>query len=455
MNRHALRSALGRAGSHRALLTPISTPTPASFFNFSTTTSRPAENNSSSSNNNTTKSNGSQTAAVEKLTQLNKRRNSRSEGAPASSSNSNNTSPNKGGLDEIPGLPSNNNSNNNSSSSSTRSGGGIDARSLRVSPSDGGGAAAGPGGPRVLNVRSLRGGFRGRTAFGLAGGRAAAPGGDAGPGAQLRRPRFGFGASAGAGAGAGGAGAGAGRRGGFQSRFGAGAGGATARGAGRFGGVGGGAGRRGRGGARGRGGRAAGGREKRKEKETSPGQGKVRWSDAEREVIDRLEQGEVVRFDPKVTLDSLSGYGAALATDAPIGQVETALRTMRLMTGGMAFNADSGVTADVKAIMERYKAKKPIFVHSKEEKAWIESAQPKLRIAGPDAAAKKAIVDVAIRGKYETTQFAELSNVQAVMANYHTRSFTYMSADSQKFMDKVLSLLPAQGGGKPAAQARK
>jgi hypothetical protein len=128
---------------------------------------------------------------------------------------------------------------------------------------------------------------------------------------------------------------------------------------------------------------------------------------------------------------------------------------MRLMTGGMAFNAESGVTADVKAVMKRYKDKKPIFVHSKEEKAWIESAQPKLRIAEPDAATKKAIIDTAILGKYQPTQFAELGNVQAMMANYHNRSFTYMSADSQKFMDKVLSLLPAQGGGNAGAQARK
>jgi hypothetical protein len=30
-----------------------------------------------------------------------------------------------------------------------------------------------------------------------------------------------------------------------------------------------------------------------------------------------------------------------------------------------------------------------------------------------------------------------------------------MGSDSQKFMDKVLSLLPAQQGGSPAAQAKR
>jgi hypothetical protein len=182
--------------------------------------------------------------------------------------------------------------------------------------------------------------------------------------------------------------------------------------------------------------------------------GKLVWSPEEKEVIDRLEKGEMVPFEPKVTLDSLTGYGAAMATDAPIGQVETALRAMRLMTGGMAFNAESGVTADVKDIMKRYRAKKPIFVHSKEEKAWIESAQPRLRLVGPDAGTKKAIIEPAILGKYEATKFAEAGDVAATMANYHARTFTYMASDSQKFMDKVLSLLPAQQGGRPAAQAK-
>jgi hypothetical protein len=172
-------------------------------------------------------------------------------------------------------------------------------------------------------------------------------------------------------------------------------------------------------------------------------------------VIDRLDKGEVVKFDPKLTLDSLTGYGAAVASDVPIGQVETALRTMRLMTGGMAFNSDSGVTADITAIMKRYQAKKPIFVHSKEEKAWIESAQPRLRLVGPDEGTKKAIVDTAIRGEYKAGGFAEMGDVKGIMAQYHTRTFTYMSADSQKFMDKVLSLLPAQQGGSAGAQAKR
>ena len=180
----------------------------------------------------------------------------------------------------------------------------------------------------------------------------------------------------------------------------------------------------------------------------------LKWNREERALVNRMEQGEVVPFEPRVTVESLTGYGAAVATDAPMGQVETVLRTMRLMTGGMAFGADAGVTADVPAVMKRYAAKKPIFLHSKAEKAWIESAQPRLRVAPPDAGTKKAIVDAAILGKYPTAGFAEAGDIKATMANYHARTFTYMPSDSQKFVDKVLSLLPAQGGAKPAVQRK-
>ncbi|KAK4128903.1 hypothetical protein N657DRAFT_563551 [Parathielavia appendiculata] len=188
---------------------------------------------------------------------------------------------------------------------------------------------------------------------------------------------------------------------------------------------------------------------------SSPAPKILNWSREEQAVLDRLEKGEVVPFDPNVTLDSLSGYGAAVATDAPIGQVETALRAMRLMTGGMAFNSDSGVTADLTDIKKRYLKKMPIFVHSKKEKAWIESSNPKLHLVGPDAATKKAIVDTAILGKYEAAGYAEISDVRGTIANYHARTFTYMASDSQKFMAKVLSLLPAQGASKAAAQAKR
>jgi hypothetical protein len=214
-----------------------------------------------------------------------------------------------------------------------------------------------------------------------------------------------------------------------------------------------------------RGGRRAPGRDGRGEEDDKKeqtlaiaGTGKMTFSAREKAVLDRMEKGEVVRYDPELTLDTLSGYGAAIASDAPLGQVETVVRTMRLMAGGVAYGADSGVTADLTAIKTLAWQRKPVFIHSKAERDWIQNALPKPRylIREADVDIKKAIVEQVVQGKYDVPGFAELSDVKALAANYHARTFTYRASDSQKFLDKVLSLLPVQGGSaKPAAAQAK
>ncbi|KAL2154444.1 hypothetical protein VTH82DRAFT_3120 [Thermothelomyces myriococcoides] len=391
MSRHALRSALGRVPPPRtsqALALPIRTTTPA-FFSTTSASSSESNNktNDETTNENTVSSSSSsssrkpraQFAAVQRLTQLN---------------NSTTTATNNSlrGLDEIPGIQSSPSPRRPGSSPKP---GGIDARSLRVFPVATAAPGSGQSGPRVLNLRSLRGGLRGRVAFGRGGAGVAG------------RSRIGLGAGRGA--------------------------------------IGGGAG--------------GGGKARRKDSDKERGRGeggKLVWKPEEQAVLDRLDKGEVVPHKPELTGESLTGYGAAVATDAPIGPAETILRNMRLMTGGMAFNSDSGVTTDLKEVMKRYFYKKPIFVHSKGEREWIESAYPKLRLVGPNDKIKKALLEPAVLGKYEEPKFADLSDVKGIMANYHSRTATYTAAHSQQFIDKVLSLLPPQQGGtapsKPTAQ---
>ncbi|KAK4105383.1 hypothetical protein N658DRAFT_491843 [Parathielavia hyrcaniae] len=401
MNRHGLRAALGRgkpSTTARALQLPISTTTPTSFF--STATSRPADDDSHSNSNGSAGPRSQSAAAVARLSQLNTQRQNTTGPQDRRQDGSGFSRPAQFG------------------GSRGGSRGGIDARSFRASPATTADAGSSPSAPKILNIRSLRGGLRSRTPFGRGGLTGGGLGGrDAGGEAGGFRPMF----------------SSRGRRGGF------------------------------RGGRSSSGSRMSGHRShqiktardsNKGDKQSSAGK-KLEWTREEQAVLDRLDKGEVVPFDPKMTADSLSGYGAAIATDAPIGPVETVMRNMRLMTGGMAFNAESGVTADLNEIMNRYRRKKPIFVHSKEEKAWIENSNPKLHLVGPDAGIKKAIVESAVLGKYEVGGFAELSDVKGTVTKYHTRTFTYKASDSQKFMDKVLSLLPAQGANKAAAQAKR
>jgi hypothetical protein len=173
----------------------------------------------------------------------------------------------------------------------------------------------------------------------------------------------------------------------------------------------------------------------------------------EQEVINRIEQGEVVPFEPKLTLDDLAMYAPPLATDAPLGRVGTVLRTMQVMTGGMPYNPTSGVTHDVQEAIRRYRAKKPIFVHSQAEKAWIEWAKPKYRLVPPNEATRKAIVEMVIRGKYDAPGYADLTDFEGIMSNHLSRTFTYTANDRMRFVEKVLSLLPPQAKKPAATQA--
>lgn len=403
MNRQAIQAALGRAAPAAQCVraqsrSKTSGAIPAAAASFSTTTARPEDRPLNSGHQRSA-------AAAQKLAQLSRRlleNSARGQAGAGGSQPSTGPSPSSGSSSSgRPAPPSR--------------AGGIDARSLRVTP---GPFQSGIAPPKVINLRSLR---------------RVPVGGRLGQGLGRGRPGVG---------------------GPFGARLGAGPGGAP-----RGGRLGAAAGRQA---GRGRG--PVGGRRRARrdaDKDDGPGsaagQGKLTFTPEEQAIIDRLDKGEVVRFDPKLTLDSLSGYGAAVATDAPIGQVETAIRAMRVMTGGMAFNSDSGVTADITDIMKRYNQKKPFFVHSKGEKEWIETAKPKFQVVEPKAETKKAIIDAAIRGKYEAPTFTDLSDVKNMVANYHSRTFTYRASDSQRFLDKVLSLLPAQGaaGGQAPTQPKK
>ncbi|KAK3996424.1 hypothetical protein QBC44DRAFT_317848 [Cladorrhinum sp. PSN332] len=174
------------------------------------------------------------------------------------------------------------------------------------------------------------------------------------------------------------------------------------------------------------------------------GEGKLTWNLEEQAVFDRIEQGEIVPFLPKLAPDNLSGYGPGIATDAPIGKVETVLRAMRMISGGQSFNSDSGVTVDAKAMRRRYHhEKKPIFFNSVAEKEWAERAEPNWKVRAPSEATRKAILDLAVLGLYpESKPVTDLKDISSVIANYHNRTWLYRTEDSKKFMDKVLGTLP-------------
>ncbi|KAK1832829.1 hypothetical protein QBC39DRAFT_347577, partial [Podospora conica] len=179
------------------------------------------------------------------------------------------------------------------------------------------------------------------------------------------------------------------------------------------------------------------------------------WSDAEKAVMDRADQGIVREYVPTVQMRDLSGYGAAVATDTTLGQVETALRTMRIMGGGNAFNSDAGVTVDGDAVRHRYlHEKKPVFFNTMEERDWAKRAAGGRGFSAPDASTKKAIIDLTIRGQYEAPGYADVTDTMGTIANYHNSTFSYTGAHSEAFVQKMKSLLPIDTTARPADERR-
>ncbi|KAM7192278.1 hypothetical protein V8F33_008416 [Rhypophila sp. PSN 637] len=176
------------------------------------------------------------------------------------------------------------------------------------------------------------------------------------------------------------------------------------------------------------------------------------WSAAEMEVLDRLDQGEYVRYNPQADLESLAGYGPAIATDNTLGKVESALQAMRIMGGGRAFDNDPASTVATRAFSKRYlHEKNPIFVNTVGEKEWLEESMH-TKLKGPVETVKEAVIETVIKGKYTAPEFKDLSDVTGLVANYQNREASYRTSHCQEFAEKLVSILPK---AKAAAAAPK
>ncbi|EAA35804.1 hypothetical protein GE21DRAFT_115 [Neurospora crassa] len=313
---------------------------------------------------------------------------------------------------------------NDNSFHKTLPAGARDARRLAAAPIAGKGAGAGAvaplgggggasGAPKVINVRSLKGTLGSRGSNNIPG--AVAPGAAlrprfaAGPGAAAGRPRFGAAASPGAGP------TGAARRPPFGAR--------RARPAG--------------------------------DKKRSGGSGDKRPrgddydappTEEEKAFLRGLEQGKVTEYVPKLTPDTLLGYGPPVATDAALGKVESAMRTMRILGGGLPFNDQSGVTSDPTAIKHRYvHEKKPVFFSSVEEKEWVRESLDKFAVSeGPEKKTKQKILETSVLGKYEEPKYVEsLTETVKMVEKYQGGTFSYAPSDADKFNKKLNQLLAA------------
>lgn len=273
----------------------------------------------------------------------------------------------------------------------------------------------------------------------------------------------------------------------------------------------GGGGARGRG--RGRGGGSARGRARRQREKSDKEKEKEKLasdkgSDAKslgpevQEYIKTTAEGADVPYTPSLTLDSLIGYGPAVATNTSLGAVETAMRSMRLLGGGRSFAATE-LTFQMSELERPLHGGKPIFYSSLQQKMSArkdlerkyskdtddakvdrvlrrtlrtikktnkndanalnaalqkfednkEEEIKRIRNAiekqertrtthwkTPKDSTKKAILQFAVQGKHAAPKYAG-SDVLKRLSMYHAHGSTYRAGDGQKFDDKAKALL--------------
>lgn len=309
-------------------------------------------------------------------------------------------------------------------------------------------ASTGPSSGKIINVRSLP--------------RRPGNGGGGGGGASFPGPTgvwTGFSGSRLRGAGGGGGGGGrfaAGRTGGGAGA-GAGAGGAA-----------GGQGRRRRRPTKRRGGKGADDEEggKRGQQQQEPNTLTVR----EQAWLEAREVGTATAYEPSLTLESLVGYGPAVASSSAstsaVGNTSAVLRAMRVLGGGMPFCAE---LPNPTAAHDRLMRGGIVFFDSAAERAATEAAllsnrlvkqltktskdgsQPLRAILPASAATQTAILETTVRGLYAEAgsngQTGSSGAVFEALRRYRSKDATWSAEAGRIVENKVRSLLPATAGG--------
>src|SRR5262249_13873517 len=155
----------------------------------------------------------------------------------------------------------------------------------------------------------------------------------------------------------------------------------------------------------------------------------------------------------------LLGWAPALALDsAGAGpKADAVRRCLRVLGGGEAFAP--GVGADPSDKAARYLAGEPVFLDGAAERSAVAAAGGKEHLPWPGRKPGAAVVDAAVRGRYEPppppTPGPDVGPGDAVLSAaraYHVKDGTYQDADVREFEEKLKTLLPGYRGAGAAAR---
>ncbi|KAI1477021.1 hypothetical protein F4774DRAFT_214928 [Daldinia eschscholtzii] len=206
----------------------------------------------------------------------------------------------------------------------------------------------------------------------------------------------------------------------------------------------------GRGGARGRG-RGRGGKDgdeegggRRRNKRLQHLQGDeadIMESLKVKSYFEEKQMGTTRNFTPTLTLNTLAGWGPAVATSSsPFGQGETVLRQARILGSGMAYHPQNLETPF--EMTKRWRDGNGTFVPpSYEGQVWKLRVMKKRRFKAPDEV-KTAVLEDALLGKYgDGPKYADITDTIGTLRSYVRKDGTWNADAERRIENKVRSLL--------------
>ncbi|KAI1774724.1 hypothetical protein F4818DRAFT_71074 [Hypoxylon cercidicola] len=176
--------------------------------------------------------------------------------------------------------------------------------------------------------------------------------------------------------------------------------------------------------------------------------------------LEQQETGRTLAFNPSLTLESLAGYGPAVATSGtPFGQGETVLRQARVLGGGEAFHPTHLVHPD--AVRAAWRDGTGVFVPpTPEARQWVDTILERMVAKsgepfGAPAEVKQAVLEDALLGRYDGPRYADPKDALATVRSYVKRDGTWNAQALRGMEAKIRSLLERRGEGAGGAAGAK
>lgn len=157
--------------------------------------------------------------------------------------------------------------------------------------------------------------------------------------------------------------------------------------------------------------------------------------------------GKPAPFIPQLTLESLTGYGPAIAADGTRAKEESVLQGLRALSGGAQFVPEEGQWGIPRHTANRLKYQEGVYFFSDVREREHLMSDPKAvaklpegKIPGPEENVKKAVLDAVVRGAYEKPDQGQ--------HGYFLRNESWTSSGAEVFESRVSAMVAKGAAGR-------